>query len=212
MDWQKQQPRSPLWSKPTEPSETVVHTLPTKLLETFKGDLRLCSLTAPPRMSSLLRLVWFFFLFPLTYCSTEVLWMFCRTQMVAFLSSGELMVKVISLSLRMLKPWRKVVVNPLRHSLKVGVLSKTYTHSSLFLDLSADMVICAGCFFTSSGGLRSFEFPLNELKPVPRVDSSGQVCGATFKVDSEAKKESAMPRVGSVQNWSQQIWKAKMWF
>lgn len=80
-----------------------------------------------------------------------------------------------------------------------------YTHSSLFLDLSADMVICAGCFFTSSGGLRSFEFPLNELKPVPRVDSSGQVCGATFKVDSEAKKESAMPRVGSVQNWSQQI-------
>ncbi|THG07866.1 hypothetical protein TEA_007764 [Camellia sinensis var. sinensis] len=30
-----------------------------------------------------------------------------------------------------------------------------------------------GCFFTSSGGLRNFEHPLNELKPVPRVDSSG---------------------------------------
>ncbi|ESQ47573.1 hypothetical protein EUTSA_v10021396mg [Eutrema salsugineum] len=62
-----------------------------------------------------------------------------------------------------------------------------------------------GCFFTSSGGLRSYEHPMNELKPVPRVDSSGQVCGVTFKVDSEAKKEGAMPRVGSVQNWSQQI-------
>lgn len=81
-------------------------------------------------------------------------------------------------------------------------------HASFFLDLSAYMVVCLciiGCFFTSSGGLRSFEFPLNELKPVPRVDSSGQVCGVIFKVDSEAKKEGAMPRVGSVQNWSQQI-------
>ncbi|KAG7583004.1 Nucleophile aminohydrolases N-terminal [Arabidopsis suecica] len=61
-----------------------------------------------------------------------------------------------------------------------------------------------GCFFTSSGGLRSYEHPSNELKPVPRVDSSGEVCGVTFKVDSEAKKE-VMPRVGSVQNWSKQI-------
>ncbi|KAF7806913.1 stem-specific protein TSJT1 [Senna tora] len=60
-----------------------------------------------------------------------------------------------------------------------------------------------GCFFTSSGGLRSYEHPLNELKPVPRVDSSGQVCGATFKVDADAKKEnSGMPRVGSAANWS----------
>ncbi|KAF5736796.1 stem-specific protein TSJT1-like [Tripterygium wilfordii] len=59
-----------------------------------------------------------------------------------------------------------------------------------------------GCFFTSSGGLRSYEHPLHELKPVPRVDSSGQVCGATFKVDSETKKESSMPRVGSAANWS----------
>ncbi|XP_052191052.1 stem-specific protein TSJT1-like [Diospyros lotus] len=60
-----------------------------------------------------------------------------------------------------------------------------------------------GCFFTNSGGLRSFEHPLNELKPVPRVDSSGQVCGATFKVDAESKKETGMPRVGSAANWSQ---------
>ncbi|TKY53769.1 Stem-specific protein TSJT1 [Spatholobus suberectus] len=60
-----------------------------------------------------------------------------------------------------------------------------------------------GCFFTTSGGLRSFEHPLNELKPVPRVDSSGQVCGATFKVDAETKKETTgMPRVGSAANWS----------
>ncbi|KAK1432195.1 hypothetical protein QVD17_09088 [Tagetes erecta] len=60
-----------------------------------------------------------------------------------------------------------------------------------------------GCFFTTSGGLRSFEHPLNELKAVPRVDSSGDVCGANFKVDSDTKKESGMPRVGSAANWSQ---------
>ncbi|KAF8392310.1 hypothetical protein HHK36_022652 [Tetracentron sinense] len=61
-----------------------------------------------------------------------------------------------------------------------------------------------GCFFTSSRGLKSFEHPLNELKAMPRVDSSGQVCGATFKVDEESKKESSMPRVGSAANWSSQ--------
>ncbi|KAK9288837.1 hypothetical protein L1049_017303 [Liquidambar formosana] len=38
-----------------------------------------------------------------------------------------------------------------------------------------------GCFFSTSGGLRSFEHPLNELKPVPRVDSSGQVCWCNFQ-------------------------------
>ncbi|XVE81681.1 hypothetical protein DITRI_Ditri15bG0084800 [Diplodiscus trichospermus] len=60
-----------------------------------------------------------------------------------------------------------------------------------------------GCFFTSSGGLRSFEHPLNELKPVPRVDSSGHVCGATFSVDVDTKKESSgMKKVGSAANWS----------
>ncbi|VFQ65299.1 unnamed protein product [Cuscuta campestris] len=61
-----------------------------------------------------------------------------------------------------------------------------------------------GCFFTSSGGLRSYEHPLNELKAFPRVDSSGEVCGATFKVDSESKKGmTGMPRVGSAANWSE---------
>ncbi|GMH08476.1 hypothetical protein Nepgr_010316 [Nepenthes gracilis] len=59
-----------------------------------------------------------------------------------------------------------------------------------------------GCFFTSSGGLRSFEHPQNELKPVPRVDSSGEVCGANFKVDAESKKQTSMPRVGSAADWS----------
>ncbi|XP_042489055.1 stem-specific protein TSJT1-like [Macadamia integrifolia] len=59
-----------------------------------------------------------------------------------------------------------------------------------------------GCFFTTSGGLRSYEHPMNELKAMPRIDSSGQVCGATFKVDVETKKESSMPRVGSAANWS----------
>ncbi|KAG6428025.1 hypothetical protein SASPL_112273 [Salvia splendens] len=60
-----------------------------------------------------------------------------------------------------------------------------------------------GCFFTSSGGLRSYEH-LNELKAVPRVNSSGEVCGMTFKVDEGSRKEkSTMPRVGSDANWSQ---------
>lgn len=61
-----------------------------------------------------------------------------------------------------------------------------------------------GCFFTSSGGLRSYEHPVNELKAVPRVDSSGEVCGLTFKVDEQSRKDkSGMPRVGSDANWSQ---------
>ncbi|PKA59736.1 Stem-specific protein TSJT1 [Apostasia shenzhenica] len=59
-----------------------------------------------------------------------------------------------------------------------------------------------GCFFTTSKGLQSFEHPLNELKPVPRVDSHGDVCGATFKVDSQSRKATGMPRVGSAADWS----------
>ena len=64
----------------------------------------------------------------------------------------------------------------------------------------------AGCFFTTSGGLRSFEHPFNELKAVPRVDSSGEMCGANFKVDAGSRKEAGMPRVGSAANWSQHYW------
>lgn len=60
-----------------------------------------------------------------------------------------------------------------------------------------------GCFFTTTGGLRSFEHPLHQLKPVPRVDSKGEMCGANFKVDEASRKEtSGMPRVGSAANWS----------
>lgn len=60
-----------------------------------------------------------------------------------------------------------------------------------------------GCFFTTSKGLQSFEHPLNEVKPVPRVDSQGQVCGANFKVDAQVKKDGpGMPRVGSAADWS----------
>nr|CAB3498246.1 unnamed protein product [Digitaria exilis] len=64
-----------------------------------------------------------------------------------------------------------------------------------------------GCFYTTSGGLQSFEHPLHEVKPVPRVDSQGQMCGSTFKVDSEAKKkqDASIPRVGSAADWSNQF-------
>lgn len=41
-----------------------------------------------------------------------------------------------------------------------------------------------GCYFSSAGGLSSFSHPKGTLKPVPRVDSQGQMCGSMFKVDS----------------------------
>ncbi|KAJ1701220.1 hypothetical protein LUZ63_000999 [Rhynchospora breviuscula] len=59
-----------------------------------------------------------------------------------------------------------------------------------------------GCFFTSSGGLQSFEHPLSEVKAVPRVDSNGEVCGTMFIVDTKVKKETGMPRVGSGADWT----------
>ncbi|KAL6651784.1 hypothetical protein ACP70R_010709 [Stipagrostis hirtigluma subsp. patula] len=58
-----------------------------------------------------------------------------------------------------------------------------------------------GCMFHSEGGLKSFEHPMNRLKPMPRVDSEGVMCGATFKVDTFTKINS-MPRVGSATNWA----------
>uniref|UniRef100_A0ACD6A8T8 Uncharacterized protein n=1 Tax=Avena sativa TaxID=4498 RepID=A0ACD6A8T8_AVESA len=62
-----------------------------------------------------------------------------------------------------------------------------------------------GFFFTTSGGLQSYEHPLNEVKPVPRVDSKGQVCGTTYAVDAKAKKDVAsIPRTGSAADWSSQ--------
>jgi len=62
-----------------------------------------------------------------------------------------------------------------------------------------------GCFFSTSGGLQSFEHPLNKLMPMPRVDSKGQMCGANFKVDVFAKRQTSMPRVGSEANWAKEF-------
>eukprot|EP00475_Leptophrys_vorax_P042332 TRINITY_DN7986_c0_g1_i5.p1 TRINITY_DN7986_c0_g1~~TRINITY_DN7986_c0_g1_i5.p1 ORF type:complete len:257 (+),score=13.98 TRINITY_DN7986_c0_g1_i5:192-962(+) len=42
-----------------------------------------------------------------------------------------------------------------------------------------------GCFYSSDGGLRSFTDPEKQLKAVRHVDSQGELCGATFKVDSQ---------------------------
>ncbi|CAN6286535.1 unnamed protein product [Urochloa humidicola] len=61
-----------------------------------------------------------------------------------------------------------------------------------------------GFFFTTSGGLQSYEHPTNEVKPVPRVDSKGEVCGITYTVDATAKKDTSIPRVGSAADWSSQ--------
>jgi hypothetical protein len=58
-----------------------------------------------------------------------------------------------------------------------------------------------GCMFHSEAGLKSFEHPMNRLKAMPRVDSEGVMCGATFKVDTFTKINS-MPRVGSATNWA----------
>ncbi|KNA14959.1 hypothetical protein SOVF_102570 [Spinacia oleracea] len=69
-----------------------------------------------------------------------------------------------------------------------------------------------GFFFTSAGGLKSYEHPRKVLKAVPWVDSSGQACGSTFMVTEESNKEnkqlgikSGMPRVGSDADWSKKI-------
>jgi len=61
----------------------------------------------------------------------------------------------------------------------------------------------AGCMFHSEGGLRSFEHPMNKLKAMPRVDSEGVMCGATFRVDKYTRINS-MPRVGSAADWT--VW------
>ena len=66
--------------------------------------------------------------------------------------------------------------------------------------------LCSGCFFTTSGGLQSFEHPLNEMKAMPIVDGQGQICSATYKVDAESKKCYGIQRVDSAANWSSQYW------
>jgi hypothetical protein len=36
---------------------------------------------------------------------------------------------------------------------------------------ASSMSVLLGCFYTTSGGLQSYEHPLHEVKAVPRVDS-----------------------------------------
>lgn len=66
-------------------------------------------------------------------------------------------------------------------------------------------LVNTGCYFSSNMGLRSYEHPLQKLKPVPRVDSQGQALGAAFKVDMSHKDKDIMHRVGSEANWAQSI-------
>ncbi|KAL3749005.1 hypothetical protein ACJRO7_010141 [Eucalyptus globulus] len=73
-------------------------------------------------------------------------------------------------------------------------------------DSGGNLVLSDGAEVVKIGCGKSFapfpkEHPPNKVKPVPRVDSSGHVCGVTFKVDAETK-DSSMPRVGSAANWS----------
>ncbi|KAG6543852.1 hypothetical protein Mapa_014692 [Marchantia paleacea] len=63
-----------------------------------------------------------------------------------------------------------------------------------------------GCYFSSGDGLQSFEHPLSPIKAMPRVDSQGQVCGSTFKVEPAPKQQqnarNTFPRVGSESSWA----------
>ncbi|KAL2627289.1 hypothetical protein GLYMA_07G195300v4 [Glycine max] len=59
----------------------------------------------------------------------------------------------------------------------------------------------AGCMLHSGHGLMSYEHPTRKMKPMPRTDSEGFMCGANFLVDSQSRK-SMMPRVGSEANWA----------
>lgn len=63
----------------------------------------------------------------------------------------------------------------------------------------------SGCMFHSEGGLRSFEHPMNKMKPMPRVDSEGVMCGSNFNVDYFTRVNT-MPRVGSAADWT--VWEA----
>eukprot|EP00249_Psilotum_nudum_P032019 c47114_g1_i1 orf=404-1162(-) len=65
-----------------------------------------------------------------------------------------------------------------------------------------------GCYFSSKNGLQSYEHPLQQLKPVPRVGSHGQALAAAFKVDMTKRdltKQGSMHRVGSEANWATSI-------
>eukprot|EP00475_Leptophrys_vorax_P037468 TRINITY_DN6465_c0_g1_i1.p1 TRINITY_DN6465_c0_g1~~TRINITY_DN6465_c0_g1_i1.p1 ORF type:complete len:247 (+),score=2.85 TRINITY_DN6465_c0_g1_i1:368-1108(+) len=53
-----------------------------------------------------------------------------------------------------------------------------------------------GCYFSTIGGLNSFEHPDRMLKPIPHVDSRGQLCGSNFVVDQQ-KRGFTVTQVGS---------------
>ncbi|KAL8460357.1 hypothetical protein ACS0TY_031262 [Phlomoides rotata] len=58
-----------------------------------------------------------------------------------------------------------------------------------------------GCMYHSDRGLMSYEHPMHKMKAMPRIDSEGAMCGASFAVDAYSKINS-MPRVGSSANWA----------
>ena len=69
-------------------------------------------------------------------------------------------------------------------------------------------IFFSGCFFSSHVGLQSFEYPLQKIEPVPRVDNQGQLVGTEFKVDMEhmdLERRDSMHRIGSQANWTQSI-------
>lgn len=59
-----------------------------------------------------------------------------------------------------------------------------------------------GFMFHSEGGLMSFEHPMNKVRAMPRTDSEGSLCGATFKVD-KYQRINSLPRRGSEANWTE---------
>ncbi|XP_044461965.1 stem-specific protein TSJT1-like isoform X2 [Mangifera indica] len=59
-----------------------------------------------------------------------------------------------------------------------------------------------GCMFHSEQGLMSFEHPRSQMKPMPRIDSEGVICGACFQADVQSRMTTNMPRVGSEANWA----------
>jgi asparagine synthetase B (glutamine-hydrolysing) len=65
-----------------------------------------------------------------------------------------------------------------------------------------------GCYFSSAGGLCSYAHPSTPLKPVPRIDSQGQMCGSMFKVDSQQllKQQAAHGNLG-VNLWTSKYYK-----
>ena len=57
-------------------------------------------------------------------------------------------------------------------------------------------------------GIQSFEYPLQKIEAVPRVDSQGQLVAAEFKVDMkqmDVERKESMHRIGSQANWTESL-------